>query len=287
MGFPHLRLSRRQWIQTAAGTTCGIAGGLTTQSLISASQSLSQAHLHIGTPALPNDKALRIVQLSDLHIRDIGALETMLLTSITAAEPDIILLTGDTISHKDGLQPLSEFLEKLPPTSHRVAIMGNWEYKAGLTPSSFQQFLSPFDFQLLVNASCDFEHDSKILKMTGFDDLLGGQLQPLNHHENTKHVDQHLMLAHCPATRDIFQKLSPIPPSLILSGHTHGGQIAPGGFPLYTPPGSGDYVSGWYRGNGPPMYVSRGIGTSLLPLRIGSLPELVILNWHLPNLTPQ
>ena len=123
--------------------------------------------------------------------------------------------------------------------------------------------------------------------MTGFDDLLGGQLQPINHHETTKYVDKHLVLAHCPATRDIFQKLSPVPPSLILSGHTHGGQIAPGGFPLYTPPGSGDYVSGWYRGNGPPMYVSRGIGTSLLPLRIGSLPELVILDWHLPNLTPQ
>ena len=154
MGFPHLRLSRRQWIQTITGTTCGIAGGLTVQSLISTPQSLSQTHLHIGTPALPDDQVLRIVQLSDLHLRDIGALEIMLLESVTAAKPDVILLTGDTISHKNGLQPLSDFLEKLPPNSHRVAIMGNWEYKAGLTPSSFQQFLSPFDFQLLVNESC-------------------------------------------------------------------------------------------------------------------------------------
>jgi predicted MPP superfamily phosphohydrolase len=281
MGFPHLQLSRRQWIQTIAGTTCGIAGGLTVQSLISTPQSLSQTHLHIGTPALPDDLALRIVQLSDLHLRDIGALEITLLESLTAAKPDVILLTGDTISHKNGLQPLSDFLEKLPPTSHRVAIMGNWEYKAGLTPSSFQQFLSPFDFQLLVNESCQFEYDSKILNITGFDDLLGGQIHAISGNKKLMRGDEHLVLAHCPETRDIFQKLSPVPPSLILSGHTHGGQIAPGGFPLYTPPGSGGYVSGWYRDNGPPLYVSRGIGTSLLPLRIGSSPELVILDWHL------
>ena len=97
MGFPHLRLSRRQWIQTIAGTTCGIAGGLTTQSLISASQSLSQAHLHIGTPALPNDKALRIVQLSDLHLRDIGALETMLLTKEFRQVYKLIMFTPEMV----------------------------------------------------------------------------------------------------------------------------------------------------------------------------------------------
>ncbi len=280
MGFPSLKLSRRQWMQTAVGTTCGIAGGLTVQSLVVTPQSLSQTHLHIGTTALPDDKALRIVQLSDLHLRDIGALETMLLESITAAKPDVILLTGDAISHKNGLRPLSKFLGELPPTSHRIAIMGNWEYKAGLTSSSFQKYLSPFDFRLLVNESCQFEYNSKILNITGFDDLLGGQLHPIRSDKSTVHFDEHLVLAHCPATRDIFQKLLPMPPSLILSGHTHGGQIAPGGFPLYTPPGSGAYVSGWYRSNGPPLYVSRGIGTSLLPLRIGSLPELVILDCH-------
>ncbi|MBT3212059.1 MAG: metallophosphoesterase [Planctomycetaceae bacterium] len=280
MGFPRLNLSRRQWIQTVTGMTCGIAGGLTVQSLVVTPQSLSQTHLHIGTTALPGEKALRIVQLSDLHLRDIGALETMLLESVKAAKPDVILLTGDAISHKNGLHPLSEFLGKLPPTTHRIAIMGNWEYKAGLTSSSFQKYLRTFDFQLLVNESCQLEYASKILKITGFDDLLGGQLHPIRSDKSTVHVDEHLVLAHCPATRDIVYKLSPVPPSLILSGHTHGGQIAPGGFPLYTPPGSGDYVSGWYRDYGPPLYVSRGIGTSLLPLRIGSLPELVILDWQ-------
>ena len=69
--------------------------------------------------------------------------------------------------------------------------------------------------------------------------------------------------------------------SLMLSGHTHGGQIAPAGLPIVTPPGSGRYVTGWYVEGGPPMYVSRGIGTSTLPIRLGASPELVIVDWWL------
>jgi predicted MPP superfamily phosphohydrolase len=246
-------------------------------------QSLSQTHLHIGTPSLSGHRALRIVQLSDLHLHDIGQLEIQLLEAVTASEPDVILLTGDTISHKNGMQPLSEFLERLPPASHKLAIMGNWEYNAGFTPSSFKDFLTPFGFQVLTNESYHLEHNTSMLKITGFDDLLAGQPKPLRTEKNDD-ADQHHVLTHCPGTRDLSQKLLAAPPSLILSGHTHGGQIAPCGFPLITPQGSGSYVSGWYCDNGPPMYVSRGIGTSLLPLRLGSPPELVVLDWQLRQL---
>jgi predicted MPP superfamily phosphohydrolase len=280
MVFPRLQLSRRQWIQTATATTCGVAGGLLAESFVVTPQSLSQTHLHIGTPSLSGHRALRIAQLSDLHLHDIGQLEIQLLEAVTASEPDVILLTGDTISHKNGMQPLSEFLERLPPASHKLAIMGNWEYNAGFTPSSFKDFLTPFGFQVLTNESYHLEHNTSMLKITGFDDLLAGQPKPLRTEKNDD-ADQHLVLAHCPGTRDLSQKLLAAPPSLILSGHTHGGQIAPCGFPLITPQGSGSYVSGWYCDNGPPMYVSRGIGTSLLPLRLGSPPELIVLDWQL------
>lgn len=283
MVFPRLQLSRRQWIQTATATTCGVAGGLLAESFVVTPQSLSQTHLHIGTPSLSGHRALRIAQLSDLHLHDIGQLEIQLLEAVTASEPDVILLTGDTISHKNGMQPLSEFLERLPPASHKLAIMGNWEYNAGFTPSSFKDFLTPFGFQVLTNESYHLEHNTSMLKITGFDDLLAGQPKPLRTEKNDD-ADQHLVLAHCPGTRDLSQKLLAAPPSLILSGHTHGGQIAPCGFPLITPQGSGSYVSGWYCDNGPPMYVSRGIGTSLLPLRLGSPPELVVLDWQLRQL---
>ncbi len=283
MVFARFQLSRRQWIQTAAATTCGVTGGLLAESFVVTPQSLSQTHLHIGTPSLSGHRALRIVQLSDLHLHDIGQLEIQLIEAVTASEPDVILLTGDTLSHKNGMQPLSEFLERLPPASHQLAIMGNWEYNAGFTPSSFKDFLYPFGFQVLTNESYHLEHDTSMLTITGFDDLLAGRPKPLRTEKNDD-ADRHLVLAHCPGTRDLSQELLAAPPSLILSGHTHGGQIAPCGFPLITPQGSGSYVSGWYCDNGPPMYVSRGIGTSLLPLRLGSLPELVVLDWQLKQL---
>lgn len=62
---------------------------------------------------------------------------------------------------------------------------------------------------------------------------------------------------------------------LVLSGHMHGGQVRLLGWAPMRPPGSGDYVAGWYRGPGaPPMYVCRGVGTSVLPVRIGARPEV-------------
>jgi hypothetical protein len=71
------------------------------------------------------------------------------------------------------------------------------------------------------------------------------------------------------------------PVDLLLAGHTHGGQVAPFGLALTLPSGSGRYVAGWYRDAGPPMYVSRGIGTSLIPVRLGATPELVRFEWQL------
>ena len=92
MAIPRLQLSRRQWIQAATATTCGVAGGLLAESFVVAPQSLSQTHLHIGTSSLSDERSLRIVQLSDLHLRDIGQLEIQLLAAVTAAQPDVCLL---------------------------------------------------------------------------------------------------------------------------------------------------------------------------------------------------
>jgi predicted MPP superfamily phosphohydrolase len=59
-----------------------------------------------------------------------------------------------------------------------------------------------------------------------------------------------------------------------LSGHTHGGQITFFGIVLFTPKGSGQFVSGWYDDEFPKMYVSKGIGTSIVPIRFGARVEI-------------
>jgi predicted MPP superfamily phosphohydrolase len=70
---------------------------------------------------------------------------------------------------------------------------------------------------------------------------------------------------------------------LNLAGHTHGGQIKlPFIKPLWTPKGSGKYISGWYENKNSKLYVSRGIGTSLINMRLFSRPELAFI-----TLTPE
>lgn len=65
--------------------------------------------------------------------------------------------------------------------------------------------------------------------------------------------------------------------ALSVSGHTHGGQIAPFGWVLWRPPGSGRFVAGEYSTRFGRLYITRGIGTSLIPMRIGARPEVLFV----------
>jgi uncharacterized protein len=64
---------------------------------------------------------------------------------------------------------------------------------------------------------------------------------------------------------------------LILSGHTHGGQINFFGLAPFVPAGSGRYLRGLYCDFKPFMYVCKGVGTSILPFRFGARAEIAIL----------
>jgi hypothetical protein len=123
------------------------------------------------------------------------------------------------------------------------------------------------------------------LLITGVDDLVSQpdlikSLQGIVPHAN------HLLLAHSPAYRDEFSNdelgiIAEYKPQLMLSGHTHGGQLALLGFAPLRPPGSGRYVSGWYHDGVIPLYVSRGLGVSVLPVRMGAVPEISYFEWFL------
>lgn len=113
----------------------------------------------------------------------------------------------------------------------------------------------------------------------GLDDLVGGRPDTRRAFAGTEAADAHLLLAHCPEHRDRLA-LAPSPfeaavPSaadpaeitMMLSGHTHGGQVNLFGWAPMLPQGSGRYVRGWFRDPGRvPLYVCRGIGTSVLPV---------------------
>ena len=83
-------------------------------------------------------------------------------------------------------------------------------------------------------------------------------------------------MSHCPEYRDIISREKRnINIDLVLSSHTHGGQITFLGFAPFKPRGSGKYLKGWYKQSEPKMYVSKGIGTSIFPIRFGARAEIV------------
>lgn len=224
---------------------------------------------------------LRLVQVSDLHLHGLGMLERHLLAGIHDAAADLIVITGDTVDRPTALPLLATLLAELPAAPRKLAILGNWEHRCGAAGPDLVRTYERHGVELLVNRSVEVVHGGRTLLVTGLDDLVLGAPNPAAALATMSRRDHHLVLAHCPAARDALGLPPEHAASLVLSGHTHGGQIAPLGFAAWRPAGSGRYVAGWYTDGGPPLYVSRGVGTSLMPVRIGAAPELVRIDWWL------
>jgi predicted MPP superfamily phosphohydrolase len=289
-----MRLKRRDLLRGGAALVA--VGGLTTgiDGLCLTPFKLDVSHHHFGVPPAPTDdlateamptpaesRRLRIAHVSDLHLYRVGPLEERVLEALHSLAPDLLVITGDSLSAARGEGPLVDFLAACPDVPHRLAILGNWEISSGVPVARLRAHHERHGFDLLVNRSVRVALGDRSVRVTGFDDFRQGRPDPVAALAGEEPCDHHLVLAHCPVHRDKLALPSEHPADLVLSGHTHGGQVAPGGVALLTPPGSGRYVAGWYRDGGPPLFVSRGIGTSAVPIRIGSVPELACIDWHL------
>jgi predicted MPP superfamily phosphohydrolase len=223
---------------------------------------------------------LRVVQVSDLHVKRIGTLEHRLLEALHAAPADVVVITGDALDRADRLTVLDRLLGEFPRGPRTLAILGNWEHRCAVDLDALDRTYRRHGIELLVNRSVEVTHHGGRARITGLDDFVGGRPDARAALATAAPLPDHLVLAHCPSARDALGIPAEHAASLLLAGHTHGGQVAPFGVATVLPPGCGRYVAGWYRDGGPPMYVSRGIGTSLVPVRIGATPELVRLDWQ-------
>jgi predicted MPP superfamily phosphohydrolase len=253
----------------------------------------------IGRFGDPSGPGLRIVQLSDLHIRSLGRFEETIAAMVADLGADVIVLTGDTIDRPGAIRVLRDFLQLLGRSTPKYAILGNWEYAGRVDLQRLRDVYESVDCRLLVNESVVHERGDARLLVTGLDDSLRGRPDFAAAVESTPAAPNHLLLAHCPAVRDSFGFGSSATdgsageepgraggrvPHYMLSGHTHGGQVAILGWAPIRPRDSGAYLSGWYRGFAPELYVSRGLGTSGLPIRLGARPEIALFEWRMAGL---
>jgi len=222
---------------------------------------------------------LRLVQLTDLHLHEVGAHEAEVAGAVRRLEPDLILCTGDMIEREEDLDLLDAFLGLLDLDTRKLGIYGNWERWAEIEPDRLAQVYAGHNGRLLVNDAFAGTHEGRSYAIIGLDDLVRGHPDL---EVATAAVDpgpNHLLLEHCPAFRDEIPEGSG--PAWVIAGHTHGGQITLLGWAPFRPRGSGRYVAGWYRDRAPAMYVCRGIGTVGIPARFFAAPEVAAFDWRL------
>lgn len=235
----------------------------------------------------------RVVQLSDLHLRRVGQIEERVIEKVNALNPDLLLLTGDLVDRPESLPLLDIFLQKIT-AKNKYAILGNWEYWGAVDLRELRNIYSRRGVTLLVNECVEYSNDGFIYQVAGLDDFTAGTPDERMIYETCKDDSKDqasaflksdaqrtkplILMQHSPGYFAGREPLAKRMHLLTLSGHTHGGQISLFGIPLWTPPGSGPFVSGWYVTGYKDLYVSRGIGTSVAPFRFGSRPEIAVFD---------
>lgn len=267
------KLNRRKFIRTGIFAAIGLA---ILDALWLEKFFFETNHFSLSATSL---NSIKLLQLSDLHLNKISWRHQKLIRQINELKPDLLTITGDAIDKAENLHLLDQFLQQIDSSISKVAILGNWEYWGKVDMDALNALYQRHNGILLVNANHTFQLKNRSINIIGIDDFLVGEADFLKAVKGIEKTDHTIVLTHCPEHRDIIeQQNSGIAIDLILSGHTHGGQISLLGFAPFKPPGSGKYLAGWYRDASAPFYVSKGFGTSVIPLRFGSRAEISIFS---------
>lgn len=221
---------------------------------------------------------LTIAQLSDLHHGPYTGLDYIrrCVEIVNGLNPDVIALTGDfTFAGKRYVDPCAEALTGLKARVGVYAVLGNHDYYVGA--SHVTRALKRAGCNVLIDALDRLEHHGENLWLAGVDDLYYGATDPKRLLRGVPREAPKVVLAHNPDFIEEFAAKSQHI-DLMISGHTHGGQIR---VPLFGAPQiSSDYGQRYAIGlnhkDSMQIYTTRGIGTILLPARFDCPPEIVL-----------
>ena len=219
-----------------------------------------------------------LVQLSDIHFKPGKKIYDNMVTQVNTIQPDIIVFTGDMVDDSANVDAFFEMINGISVVCAKYAILGNWEYWSNTDIDNFETKLEEKNIRLLVNESEKIIIKNRAVSIFGLDDYLGGK--PDSTGFDYVNGDLNIVLAHCPILFDIVRAVKKVDSSIVmLSGHTHGGQITFFGNPLFLPEGSGEYESGFYYKDNDILYVSKGIGNSTIDIRLGANPNIDVLRF--------
>lgn len=223
----------------------------------------------------PELDGLRVVQLSDIHHSPFTSREQIERAVETAnnLNPDIIALTGDYISkERTYAAPCAELLGRLRARYGVYAVLGNHDHwtDAALITDLFRAE----GITVLINQGMRFELRGGSFWLAGVDDTMVGLEDLPLALAGSRDDEMKLLLAHNPI---ILRRATRAGVDLVLSGHTHGGQVALRGESNASGRPRRRLLRGLARSGSTQIYVSRGLGTVVLPIRYGCPPEVSFL----------
>jgi len=225
----------------------------------------------------PAFDGFRITQLTDIHhSRILGISEVRRVVSLAQqTKPDMFVLTGDySTSYRRYIEPCAEALSPLSAPEGVWAVLGNHDHYTD--PELTTRALERNHITVLNNAHTTLRRGSDSLQLSGIDDWTWNATDWSRAFSGLSTKTPTILLSHQPTVLDLAQTSDV---SLIISGHTHGGQL---NFPLLGAPArrfTNDlkYARGLFRRGETQLYVSSGTGVIGLPLRFGVRPEIAVL----------
>lgn len=247
-----MNITRRTFLRLVPST---IVAGIFSDALAVETNWINETHIDL--TRLGIDK--KIIHFSDLHYNGDRSFAENVVNKINGRKPDYVVFTGDFVEERNR-KYLSEGLEFIKalrvPT---FGILGNHDPRDSSSKHEFKVAFRSTGGDFLINERVELDD----FVFHGVDSI-----QPLPHNENKKKI----LLCHYPAVGDL--RVNQVY-DLILSGHSHGGQIR---IPLLGAPvvplGVGRYIKGLYESKIGILYVNAGVGTSLLSVRFLCRPEI-------------
>lgn len=263
-------------------------------------------------------KVTRIVQISDLHLgkHTSPSFLKRLSKRIHCLKPDLIVLTGDFLCYGKihDQSALEAFLRSLKAPLGIYSVLGNHDYEAGVGVDALGNYaiieegvpilqglqrlasqqkiqgqyseelksikVNPLLAQIFKDAGIGLLQDSTVqvqglFNLTGVSEYMTGQIDPVKAFKGYERELPGILLCHNP---DAIPKLLDRPPALILSGHTHGGQVnLPFIRKRLTLMQYPRYFKGLIRQDDKTIYISRGVG-SVMNFRFLAFPEAVCID---------
>ena len=275
------KITRRKFIKglAAAGalTAAGAAGygGLVART----DYELTETDIFI-RDLPPSFDGFRIAQVSDVHHSSLVPLAEVrrVVELANGARADMIALTGDyTTASREYIEPCAEALSALAAPHGVWAVLGNHDHKTD--GAATERALVARGIGLLDNANTRLRRGGEELQLAGIDDWSWAQNDWARAFKGVDRARPTVLLSHQP---NVLDRPETEGVSLILSGHTHGGQVR---LPLLGSPASlvdeFKYLRGRFERERTQLYVTRGTGVIGMPLRLGARPEIAVLRLRL------